>query len=302
VQRKAHDSLRFLLEEAGGRLHRKDYPEAVKKFNLALAIDSNNVTALRNLGAICMDLNDPKKGKDYFEKAYKIDPNDAAVNNNLGAIASNEGKSDVAIRLFQSAIRLDSTTVNFKVNLALEYARAKQNSNAMPLLKHIDSISPGIPMVLYTLGNCYASIGKLDSAEVYFDRGVATGERVDDLYFHRATVKKALKKIDQAEKDYLTALEINRNNIPCRESLGMMYIFQRRFADASKQFESIVKLDSTYDFGWIGLGASYSLGGRVTDGDKVLERLFAKDSTLGFQLLQFIGDESKMIKQQQQGK
>jgi tetratricopeptide (TPR) repeat protein len=299
---KRGDTLRLLLEEAGGRVHRKDYPAAIEKFNKVLAIDSNNVVALRTLGTIFMEMKDRQLAKDYFERAYKVDPNDPSLNNNLGAIASGERRVADAIRLFQTAIRFDSTDINFKINLALEYAKAGQNSNAMPLLKLIDSISPGKGMVLYTLGNCYASIGKFDSAEIYFDRSVEQGEKVDDLFYHRAAVKKKLGKLELAEKDYLTACDINPNNIPCRQALGMLYINLRRFAEATKQFETLVKIDSTYDNGWIGLGASYSLGGRVPDGDKVLQRLFAKDSALGFMLMQFTGEESNKMRLEKQGK
>jgi tetratricopeptide (TPR) repeat protein len=299
---KRADSLRMLLEEAGGRVHRKDYPAAIEKFNKVLAMDSNNVVALRTLGTIFVEMKDAQLAKEYFARAYKIDPNDPSVNNNLGAMASNEGKGPEAIRYFQTAIRLDSNDVNFKVNLALEYAKVGQNGSAMPLLKQIDSISPGIALVLYTLGNCYASIGKFDTAEVYFDKSVEKGEKIDELFYHRATVKKKLGKLDQAEKDYLTACEINPNNIACRQALGMLYINLRRFADASKQFEAILKVDSTYDNGWIGLGASYSLGGRVPDGDKVLQRLFAKDSALGFMMMQFTGEEANKMHKEKQGK
>lgn len=302
VSSKRGDTLRILLEEAGGSVHRKDYPAAIEKFNKVLAIDSNNVVALRTLGTIFMEMKDRQLAKDYFDRAYKVDRNDPSLNNNLGAIASGEKRSAEAIQFFKTAIRLDSTDVNFKINLALEYAKAGQNSNAMPLLKIVDSVSPGNGMVLYTLGNCYASIGKFDSAEIYFDRSAVRGERVDELFYHRAAVKKKLGKLAQAEQDYLTACEINPNNLPCRQALGMLYINQRRFADAAKQFETLVKIDSTYDNGWIGLGASYSLGGRVPDGDKVLQRLFAKDSALGFMLMQFTGEESNKMRLEKEGK
>lgn len=299
---KAADSLRKFLEEAGGKVHRKDYPAAIEKFNKALTIDPNNVMALRTMGTIYVELKDPKTAIDYFNRAYKIDPNDAALNNNLGAMASNEGKSAEAIQHFQIAVKFDSSSINFKLNLALEYAKAGQNGNAMPLLRQIERVSPGIPVAMYTLGNCFASLGSFDSAEVYFDKSVASGEKVDDLFFHRAAVKKKLGKLVEAEKDYATALEINPNNVQCRQALGMFYIGQRRYSDATKQFEALVKIDSSYVNGLIGLGASYSLGGRVPDGDKVLERLFAKDSAAGFQMLRFIGEESNKIRQEQQKK
>ena len=299
---KANDSLRFLLEEAGGSVHRKNYPAAIEKFNHVLAIDPNNIIALRTLGTIFMEMKDPKLAKDYFQKAYKIDPMDPALNNNLGAIASGEGKSADAIRFFETAVRFDSTQINFKTNLALEYAKAGQNGKAIPLLRVIDSLSPDIPAVTYTLGNCFASIGKFDSAEVFYDRSVEKGGKISELFYHRATVKKKLGKVDQAEKDYFTALEINPNNVTCRQALGMLYINLRRFPDATKQFETLVKIDSSYVNGWIGLGACYSLSDRVPDGDKILQRLFAKDSAMGFQMMRFIGEEANKIRAEKQGK
>ena len=56
-----------------------------------------------------------------------------------------------------------------------------------------------------------------------------------------------------------------------------------------------MKVDSLYWPAWIGLGASYSLNGMVPKADTILNRLFAADSAMGFQMLDIIGNEQKRL-------
>jgi tetratricopeptide (TPR) repeat protein len=154
-------------------------------------------------------------------------------------------------------------------------------------------LEPDKAVILFSLGSCYAASNSLDSAEHYFERSVTAGGRTAQLFYFLGTVKRKLGKTDEAEQSFMQGLTYNTRHEDCLQSLGRLYISQQRYAETVEQARRIVEIDSASYAAWILLGAAYALDGMTAQADSILQRLFAVDSTIGFEMLDFIGSEQE---------
>lgn len=78
----AYTDLAMLLDE-----HFKDYEGAKKNYEKAIALDTNYVHAYYNLGILMSEgLKNYKKAKEYYEKALELDKNNSHIYGNLGIL------------------------------------------------------------------------------------------------------------------------------------------------------------------------------------------------------------------------
>jgi tetratricopeptide (TPR) repeat protein len=289
----AEDSLQIYLQRGGRLMLNDDYAKALENFQSALRLDPDNFEALKSLGLAHLTLGHKEQAQGYLERAYQIDPFEPGLCNNLGALLSSEGNSTEAIKYFEAAANLDSNKAVYLTNLGQEYVKIGRISKALPALHRARELEPDKPVILFSLGNCYAAANSLDSAEFYFERSVATGGKTAQLFYFLGTIKRRLGKIDEAEQNFKQALTYNTKYKDCLQSLGMLYIDQQRYAETAEQARRVVEIDSISYAGWILLGAAYALDGMTAQADSILQRLFAVDSSIGFQMLDFIGNEQK---------
>jgi len=294
----AQDSLQVYLRDGGKAMLNKEFGEAIKNYNNALRFDSNNVQALKNLGVSCSSLGDQKKARIYLERAYKINSLDPGLNNDLGVLYSGEGNSNEAIKYFEMAVRLDTNKALYLTNLGQEYFKANRISLALPVLRRAQELEPDKGVIQYTLGNCFAASNSLDSAEFYYERSVANGGKTSQLFYFLGSIERRLGKMDKAEQSFKQALVYDTRHRDCLQSLGMLYLSQQRYPETAEQARRVIAIDSADYAGWILLGTAYTLDDMPERADSILKRLFAVDSGLGFQMLDFIATES----QKKQGK
>lgn len=130
---------------------------------------------------------------------------------------------------------------------------------------------------------------------------VDKGGTATDLMYFRGRIKQRLGLIEEAEKSFQAAIKLDSQYVDCLQSLAMIYLNTGRYVQAIDHFRRVTNIDSAYYPGWIGLGASLSLDGLTPQADTVLDRLFAVDSAMGFQMLNIISTNyAKQKKTEQQ--
>jgi Tfp pilus assembly protein PilF len=299
VAAEAQDSLETYLYRGGRALMSKNYTRAQESYEQALRLDPNNLEAIKNLGVICSANGQQENAKEYFDRAYKLDPTEPEVNNNLGVYYSEKGKSEEAIKYFEVASKLNPEKAVYLANLGREYSRVGRISKALPALRHSLQLDPHQPATLFSLGTCHASVNNLDSAEHYFQLSIAGGGANGQVYYFLATIKKKLGKWEDAERNYLEALQLEPNNIQWLHALGMLYLSEQNYAGSAEQARRTIDTDSAFFPGWILLGASYALNNQNAQADTIMRFLFAVDTSLGNQMVEVISTEHKKRKSQQ---
>jgi len=290
------DSLKIYISQGGVLLKNNEYSKARDSYTAALRLDPDNFEAVKNLGAIYSTLGDNRQAKVYLERALSMNSAAADVANNLGAVYSKEGNGPKAIEHYEQAVALAPGSAVYKTNLGQEYAKIGRVSKAIPILHEARALAPANPIIPFSLGSAFASAGSLDSAEVYFQKSIDLGGHTAELHYFMGTVKNRLGKPDEAEQHYLSSLQLTPNHRNTLQSLGLIYLSSDRFPAAIEQFGRVVANDSTFWGAWIGLGAAYSLNGMVPSADTILQRLFAVDSTMGFQMLNIISAEHSKLR------
>jgi Flp pilus assembly protein TadD len=284
-QAAAADSLTVLLEQADQKLTAHQYDDAIADYLKALEWDPDNRQAAKNIALAYSQEGDLEKARGFYHKVYLLDPSDADVANNLGVIYSQLGDVDRAINYFEMAVQSDSANVRYLTNLGSELARHGQVGKALPVLRRADSLKPSDLSILNDLAASFATIGTYDSAEVYYDRCLELGGGSADFFYKLATVKDRLGKVDMAQRYYQQALVYEPDYRDCLQALGMMYMKNQRYPEATETFEHVIAVDSTFAPAWIALGATCALNGQSDRSDAILHRLFEADSALGFQML-----------------
>ncbi len=293
------DSLQIYLQKGAKGLLAKEYTQALENYKSALRLTPDNFEAVKNLGVIYSALGDQKQARVYFERAYQINPLEPEVGNNLGVLSSNEGNSSEAIKYFETAVKLDSNSAVYLTNLGREYSKIGRISRALPALHRARELEPDKAIILFSLGSCYAAADNLDSAEFYFERSVAAGGSTAQLFYFLGTVKRRLGKNEDAEKSFKKTLVYEPDHKECLQSLGMLYLSEGRYGESAEQARRVVDIDSMFNAGWVLLGAAYALDDMAVQADSILERLFAVDSAMGFQMLDIVTREYKKKKAKQ---
>ena len=137
-------------------------------------------------------LKDNVKSKELLQELIDINFNDPAIFVQMSNIFIEEGKTDRALEylaLGRESFEEDQGLINTEINLYIQLGRTSE------------------------------LIGKLGEA-------IALDEENELLYFNRGTIYDQEGDIDNAEKDYLTALELNPSAFGANYNLGALYFNQ----------------------------------------------------------------------------
>ena len=137
-------------------------------------------------------MKDNVKSKELLQKLIDINFNDPAIFVNMSNIFIEEGKTDKALEylaLGRDSFEEDQGLINTEINLYIQLGRTSE------------------------------LIGKLGEA-------IALDEENELLYFNRGTIYDQEGDIDNAKKDYLTALELNPSAFGANYNLGALYFNQ----------------------------------------------------------------------------
>ena len=132
------------------------------------------------------------KSKELLQKLIDINFNDPAIFVHMSNIFIEEGKTDKALEylaLGRESFEEDQGLINTEINLYIQLGRTSE------------------------------LIGKLGEA-------IALDEENELLYFNRGTIYDQEGDIDNAKKDYLTALELNPSAFGANYNLGALYFNQ----------------------------------------------------------------------------
>lgn len=136
-----------LITEALAALERGDELAAKVAFQKALAIESNNVTALTYLGVLADRAGNLKEAERHFAAAAIAAPLLPSVRNNHGAILLKLGRTEQAAKQFEASLRLDKNQLSALVNLAqIRFAGGTPDSlrAARELFERAQAIAPDI--------------------------------------------------------------------------------------------------------------------------------------------------------------
>jgi len=137
----------------------------------------------------------------------------------------------------------------------------------------------------------------LDSAIYYYNKAIEMDPEASDGYFRRALVKEKLDQFDDANEDYLKAIELNPQPV-YYSNLGLNKSIKGYNEEAIEYFNEAIKLDSSYMQAFMNRAIAYHYMGNMEnacdDANKAYE--------LGFGLAKQYLEENCTVKAVGSGK
>jgi tetratricopeptide (TPR) repeat protein len=163
----ALNNLGVALDQTGRR------EEAVKRFEQALAANSNFLDARRNLVAVLLRMDQPAAATEHLLEIVRLDPNDASARFNLGVCLLRQSKTEEAIRYLMEAVRLNPNHFYTQYYLAKALSLIGRQKEALPHYREAVRINGNNVDALYEFAALLAESGDNQQAIVHLERVLA---------------------------------------------------------------------------------------------------------------------------------
>ncbi len=176
-----------------------------------------------------------------YQEALTYDQNPAiyyAISKDYSAL----GKQALAAQAAREAIRLDSTTIAYRENLADIYINAYQQEQAAREYEAIVRLDSTSTSAWYTLARLYQASKPLRALEI-FERLLDREGNNWDLLLQTAELNRSLGRYDQAAEKYRRMLELDPSNKPLQRQLAETYGRAGKFEEAVRLLEEMLEVD-----------------------------------------------------------
>lgn len=166
---------------------------------------------------------------DYLRKKYWI------KNYNLGLNSFSVKDYDQAVGRFQLAVRIDSSNVDGWQRFGDALFMTARYFEAERAYKRALDANPQNPVLKNNLAELYFIEEKYDKALALCDEILAADEKNLNALIRRAYAYDALDRIEAAERDYRTALEL-KSSAALLTDLGLMFFRHEQYDKAAECF------------------------------------------------------------------
>ncbi len=254
-------------------LGKNERTQAKTYFQKALEVDSKFVNAYVKLGQLELADGEFLAAMRYFRQALEIAPDAAEAMIELGQIYQRQQRYDEAIAIFEKIpetsvyfrstlepllelytlqadhnklislaskyLKFDEKNTLVRYVLADAYARRGDIENAANSFREITIAEPEHGKAWVALGIVYLIQNRVDLAITQFEHASKFEDVATEAFIGRAIAYQFLQNYQQAIRDAQTVLEIAPDNMFAHFILGNIYVSQKSFSDAAKQFQQV---------------------------------------------------------------
>ena len=205
-------------------LYRREnnFTESLKFINKALDKDNKNISFMINKVTTLIKLN-------YIDEAYllanevKSLKSDNAVNlNNMGIIMSLRSSKKESLEFFKESIGLDSNYLDARINLLDTYCELNMFDEMLDhFILYLDIINERKTYEHIT--NIFIKKNKHNDGIVFFNNLEKINGESSFLNGQKGNLYRLINKNDEAIKEYLIALEQNKNDFVIHNDIGALY-------------------------------------------------------------------------------
>jgi serine/threonine-protein kinase len=203
----------------------------------------------------------------YSQKAAELDNRVPAVFVTLAQIHDSQGKHDLALQEFQHALQMDPKDADALSGLARSYEQSGRIADAEKTFKEAIALRPEDWTGYNKLGAFYDGQGKYPQAVEAYQQALRLTPDNADVYSNLGSAyvdEGGAKSMPLAEQALRKSIELSPG-YPAYANLGMLFMQERRFADAATALEQALKLNANDYMVWNNLMVAY---GGEGDADK----------------------------------
>ena len=188
--------------------------DAVKNYSLALDMTPHAVTLLLNRAALYVEMDSVQRAIDDYERVCKLDMYNTEARYSLGVLAMENGDTKRAEDLFTEIKRINPNSGLYHEGMGLLHKRNGNHGRAAELFSQVIKVQPSSQLLGHR-ADCYLAMKRLNDAEA--DIRTALEMTPDDpyLYLLRAKLNKLRFQRNDMSRDIETAvsLGLSRNYI-----------------------------------------------------------------------------------------
>lgn len=184
--------------------------DAVKNYSLALDMTPHAVTLLLNRAALYVEMDSVQRAIDDYERVCELDMYDTEARYSLGVLAMERGDTKSAEDLFNEIKRINPNSGLYHEGMGLLQKRNGNHSRAAELFTQVIKVQPSVQLLGHR-ADCYLAMKRLNDAEE--DIRTALEMTPDDpyLYLLRAKLNKLRFQRDDMNRDIDTAVSLGLN-------------------------------------------------------------------------------------------
>jgi tetratricopeptide (TPR) repeat protein len=266
--------------------------EAIRRYLLAIAIDSTRYEPFLNLAAEHVHRDELDRALGYYEKAYQIKPDDSNVMNSYASTLLNAKKFEQALSLYETILREDPTNLNALVNVAMIYARKDETEQALDTYSKIIAVDPEYQDAYFNRGLLFLSEAqeKIVVLKAYKD-SVSENPKSNHLVSGYQSAQEDYDRVFvKAESDLVKTTQIDPQDRDAFFHLGLLYTSRAQILDkgekqsqdlgrAEEKFKKCLELDGNDAESAKYLGFVLVSEGKWQEASVVLEKLVGSRPT-----------------------
>jgi len=251
--KRAPGEAKYYRARASVRKLRLDYNGAILDQEKAVSLSSDKAFELSELAALNALAGNKNRAAADLQKALELEPGNQAAHDRLVALLQEEDRKDDVIKEFQRLLERQPQNANLLMQLGGVYMHYGRLDKAKKQFVLAQNLNPCDPEPRRQMGRLYLSERNFGKAAVEFTAA---------LNFNSATVSVPdLLSLGycywqngdfmQAEAAYVTSLALQQlstqttgpDRLEVMRSLALLFLDEKRYDDATSQYESIVAMD-----------------------------------------------------------
>ncbi len=166
-----------------------------------------------------------------------------AVHNNLGAALSAKAES-----LLEEAAKLEQFGRPEGASETRQLA-TRSFEEAIPAYEEAHRLKPDFDLIVLNIGKAYQNLGRIEEASATYRRALEINPQSSQAYFKLGRLYlDVLKQVDDAERFFLKAVELDPRGVEALNSLGVLEARRNRWDLAAAYFQAVLDIDPRHPF------------------------------------------------------
>ena len=248
----------------------KDPEEAIHVLNEILEKEPQNFEVINSLGFVILNAqNKVDEAKKYFKRALDINPTFVHSLNNLGVCAIRQENFTEAEKYFSAAMDAVGNYVGAYENLACSYIMQKKHEQAYEILKKAKYKQLKLDDLWdHKIGWLLIELKRIPEAVEWYRSKIIQESKNDLLYNNLGVCYRILGKIDEAERNFLKAVNLfieRKQRVALYDQLKSFYNLARVAIDKGnldllgKVVDNLLRIKPKDPFGLYLQGTYHSL-------------------------------------------
>jgi tetratricopeptide (TPR) repeat protein len=246
-------------------LSRGNYKKAKGYLEKVYHSDPESIYLNKKMAILFEKLGDFKGAVKFAHKCVELDPEDLSSHMLLAELAAISGEKDTESKEYEAILAIDPTQQRVRFLLATALIKNNQLDQAMKQLDALIAENPDLSFAYYYRGRIYLEWGNYQEAEKGYLKTLELDDTFEPALFDLASLYQSQKKLDESVKLYKKLVSLYPNNRTAQERLMGLYSALGQKENVKELIGNIQSQSKPGDPGRQTLGIYYLQNGKFAD-------------------------------------